>query len=268
MASLAVPSLPTRRGATTAHRLPTTHPPRSTTTPRPTTWHQADRHHRPRCTYRSPAARWSEGVVASKSKPWPTGPAHPHFGMKRSAKARRNISEGRKGKAIGNQNWKKRLPFTQDEIEGMRQAALRRWDGRRSTPEQLATAREKKRIRGIAQGVRRRARPGRRLFITIRVRIWKVCKRIKRPNLARHLGYTGDQLRAHIEMLFTPEMSWANYGSIWHVDHIRPVASFVLPKQMKQCWALANLRPLSGAENMQKGTWWDGSYWRNGKRVK
>jgi hypothetical protein len=32
--------------------------------------------------------------------------------------------------------------------------------------------------------------------------------------------------RQHFESLFEPDMSWRNYGSLWHIDHIRPVATF------------------------------------------
>jgi hypothetical protein len=50
-------------------------------------------------------------------------------------------------------------------------------------------------------------------------------------------------------------MSWENYGK-WHVDHIRPKASFHYTnpddEEFKQCWALRNLRPLWGKENSAK----------------
>lgn len=68
------------------------------------------------------------------------------------------------------------------------------------------------------------------------------------------VGYTADDLKAHLESQFEPWMSWENYGAEWHIDHIRPIASFDLtaPGQIEACWALSNLRPLHAVENMRK----------------
>lgn len=63
--------------------------------------------------------------------------------------------------------------------------------------------------------------------------------------------------RAHLEKQFTRRMSWDNYGSYWHLDHIIPMASFKFDTPdddaFKMCWAITNLRPLAAQENMQKG---------------
>jgi len=52
-------------------------------------------------------------------------------------------------------------------------------------------------------------------------------------------------------------MNWNNYGSYWHVDHIKPVALFNFnapdDKEFKECWSLENLRPLEKIENIKKG---------------
>lgn len=52
-------------------------------------------------------------------------------------------------------------------------------------------------------------------------------------------------------------MSWENYGLLWHVDHIRPVKTFRLPEQAKECWALENLRPLQKEINLSRGCKWN-----------
>lgn len=69
------------------------------------------------------------------------------------------------------------------------------------------------------------------------------------------LGYTANDLRAHLERQFVKGMSWDNYGE-WHVDHIVPVASFSFGSpdddEFKACWSLTNLRPLWAKANMQK----------------
>lgn len=71
------------------------------------------------------------------------------------------------------------------------------------------------------------------------------------------VGFTVDQLKAHLEKQFTPDMSWENYGSYWSIDHIIPIAAFnfATPEDIdfKRCWALKNLRPLEAKENMSKG---------------
>lgn len=70
-------------------------------------------------------------------------------------------------------------------------------------------------------------------------------------------GYTGAQLRAHLERQFTRGMSWGNYGE-WHVDHILPLASFNLSSagdaDFKAAWALTNLRPMWAKANISKGS--------------
>lgn len=68
------------------------------------------------------------------------------------------------------------------------------------------------------------------------------------------LGCSVAQLKAHLEALFRPGMTWDNYGE-WHIDHIRPCASFDLtdPEQQKACFNFANLQPLWAKENLSKG---------------
>lgn len=71
----------------------------------------------------------------------------------------------------------------------------------------------------------------------------------------RHLPYTRDELRRHLERQFSKGMSWENYGK-WHIDHIRPVSSFsytsTLDIEFIECWSLCNLRPLWAEENLRK----------------
>ncbi len=69
------------------------------------------------------------------------------------------------------------------------------------------------------------------------------------------LPYTVDDLIRHLENLFKPGMSWANYGE-WHIDHIRPDCKFdyknVEDEEFQKCWALENLQPLWAEENLRK----------------
>jgi hypothetical protein len=71
------------------------------------------------------------------------------------------------------------------------------------------------------------------------------------------VGCSDKFLRFHIESKFQSGMSWDNYGE-WHVDHIRPCASFDLSdrEQMKQCFNWKNLQPLWATENIKKSDIW------------
>jgi hypothetical protein len=70
------------------------------------------------------------------------------------------------------------------------------------------------------------------------------------------VGYTVDDLIAHLERQFRAGMTWETYGRKWEIDHIRPVSLFELEKgvaEIRACWALSNLRPLCARENRSKG---------------
>jgi hypothetical protein len=69
------------------------------------------------------------------------------------------------------------------------------------------------------------------------------------------LGCSLPELRLHLEEQFTAKMSWANYGTYWHVDHVRPLASFDLskPKDQRVAFHWTNLQPLTAVENLRKG---------------
>lgn len=71
------------------------------------------------------------------------------------------------------------------------------------------------------------------------------------------LGYTAHDLMKHLEKQFDSKMTWDNYGSYWHIDHIVPIAvfNFSTPKDIdfKKCWALENLQPLEAKANISKG---------------
>ena len=58
-----------------------------------------------------------------------------------------------------------------------------------------------------------------------------------------------------IESKFQDGMTWANHGNNgWHLDHIRPCASFDLSnhEEQKRCFHYTNLQPLWASENRIK----------------
>lgn len=96
------------------------------------------------------------------------------------------------------------------------------------------------------------------------------------------LGYNVEELRSRLESLFEqnslPEkekLSWDNMGNVWHIDHIKPCASFKFVNDdgslnkddIKECWALENLQPMYAEDNMSKSSHYNGSYWVKGSPV-
>lgn len=69
-------------------------------------------------------------------------------------------------------------------------------------------------------------------------------------------GCSSIQLKQHIESKFQPGMTWDNYGwAGWHLDHIRPIASFDLtkPEEILAANHYTNLQPLWAKDNIVKG---------------
>ena len=68
------------------------------------------------------------------------------------------------------------------------------------------------------------------------------------------LGCTIEELHEFLEAEFEEGMTWENMGE-WHVDHIRPCASFNLedPEEQKKCFHWTNLQPLWAIDNIRKG---------------
>lgn len=89
-----------------------------------------------------------------------------------------------------------------------------------------------------------------RLHALMRHRIFK-----KSGKTIDLIGCAKSDLKTHLESLFLPGMTWENYGVRgWHIDHIRPCASFNLmdPEQQRCCFHYTNLQPLWAADNIRK----------------
>jgi hypothetical protein len=78
---------------------------------------------------------------------------------------------------------------------------------------------------------------------------------IKTSRTFELIGCTGAELAAHIEKQFKRGMSWENYGSKWHVDHITPLSYFDMsnPDDQRRAWNWQNLRPLWALQNITEG---------------
>lgn len=81
----------------------------------------------------------------------------------------------------------------------------------------------------------------------IRTALLRQCGTRKQLNTETLVGCTVPELRAHIEAMFEPGMTWANLGRYgWHVHHIRPCCTFDLmdEAQQRQCFNFTNLKPV------------------------
>lgn len=95
-----------------------------------------------------------------------------------------------------------------------------------------------------------------RILTTLRSRMAaaiRVVKGTKAHKTDALVGCNIVLLRAYLQSLFKPGMTWENYGE-WHVDHKIPCAEFDLrdPAQQLLCFHFSNLQPLWAVENLRK----------------
>ena len=71
---------------------------------------------------------------------------------------------------------------------------------------------------------------------------------------SKFLEYNMEELKKCLENQFIENMSWDNYGKVWHIDHIIPASLYELSKkkEIQKCFNLRNLRPLKCQDNQVK----------------
>src|SRR5690606_31271510 len=96
-----------------------------------------------------------------------------------------------------------------------------------------------------------------KLAKNLRGRLHSVLKKNSKVGSAvRDLGCTLAELKLYLESKLQPGMTWENYGKFgWHIDHIKPLASFDLTdsNQLKEAVHYSNLQPLWAVDNLKKG---------------
>lgn len=83
-----------------------------------------------------------------------------------------------------------------------------------------------------------------------------IIKGSKSASTLELLGCSFEDCKKHLEAQWKEGMTWDNYGiNGWHIDHIKPCASFDLtdPKQQSECFHYTNLQPLWAVDNIKKG---------------
>jgi len=103
---------------------------------------------------------------------------------------------------------------------------------------------------------KRKINIGFKILCNLRKRIWSVLKgNDKSKKTINLIGCNINFLKNYLENQFKPGMSWLNYSYRgWHIDHIRPCASFDLskPSQQRKCFNYTNLQPLWAKDNLKK----------------
>lgn len=96
----------------------------------------------------------------------------------------------------------------------------------------------------------------------LRVRLNDVLNKNKgNISVSKSINFNREQLINHLEKKFIDGMSWSNYGrGGWHIDHIRPLASFDKndANWIAIAFSLDNLQPLYESDNCSKGSLYNG----------
>lgn len=174
----------------------------------------------------------------------------------RNARHRASHAENRTERNVRNREYRRR--HKADDARRSREYRSRHPERRRRSAlayhyrnKQKATERQR------ARRAKEVKTPRNRLNDAMRAGIYSSL-RGKKANRAWQVlaGYSIEMLVAHLERQFKRGMTWDNYGSGWHVDHVRPVSSFSFSSakdaDFRDCWGLANLRPLWSRENLSK----------------
>ena len=141
-------------------------------------------------------------------------------------------------------NWKNRLK----KYEEKNKEKIKNYQSKYHKSENVSKRRNEKRRN------RRKNDEQYRLYCNTSSRIFKLISRNKSKKTIELLGTNLNFLRKWLEWQFDSNMCWDNYGTYWHIDHVRPCNSFDLTnidEQMK-CFNWKNLRPMKAEENIIK----------------
>ena len=91
----------------------------------------------------------------------------------------------------------------------------------------------------------------------------RISKLLKQKNADKYnkfynyLGCSKQDFILYFQAKFKEGMTWENHSkSGWHIDHIKPCASFDLTKveEQKKCFNYTNTQPLWAFDNHSKGS--------------
>lgn len=96
-----------------------------------------------------------------------------------------------------------------------------------------------------------------RLKVTIRSKLWEALKKGKQHPSLSYLGCDLEFFKKWMEFRFDTNMTWDNWGSYWHIDHILPINAFKFITDSGNdkehfCFHWTNLQPLTAFDNQSK----------------
>jgi len=88
----------------------------------------------------------------------------------------------------------------------------------------------------------------------IRYELNTLLKGKKAKRTTEYIGCTIDTLKLYLQEKFVSGMTWENYGSAWHIDHILPCSSWNFQDAFECacCWNYRNLQPIFASDNQSK----------------
>jgi hypothetical protein len=150
---------------------------------------------------------------------------------------------------------KKAQPTKEEQSEFNRQLYLER----KKDSVWYAKALESSRKSAFKRYYKMREDPAFKMKLVCRNAVSRICRtvgsrRAKRARTSEYLGCSFDFARSYIEQRFREGMTWENHGTVWHVDHVIPLASFDFTSdaQIRKAMHYTNLQPLFAHENRTK----------------
>jgi hypothetical protein len=148
----------------------------------------------------------------------------------------------------------RKLTATDEGRDKVRKIGCKRYHQIKADPIRRRKYLEAERAR---RAKRKKRDPNFALRCHLRQRLSDVIRRGHATKLHSALALTGcsiAELRYHLEDQFKRGMTWANYGRVWHIDHIIPCAKFDFTdeRQQRLCFHYLNLQPLRARENLRK----------------
>jgi hypothetical protein len=159
---------------------------------------------------------------------------------------------------IRNRNWQE---ANREQFQASVRESCRKWRKNNPAAKRAADRRYRtKDLESVRSNQRRyeneryRTDPEYRLRRILRARVAKALEGSRAGSAVRDLGCTVQEFRRHLESKFLPSMTW-DKRSEWHIDHIKPLASFDLTdrEQFLEACHYSNMQPLWAFDNQSKG---------------